>query len=125
MRPRTRSVIVWLRNDAEEISPRIFEDNEVRLPRVPPRIAPCAEFQQALDFGLLIQSVEIEMNPTAAAWMTITRLKSQIRTPRGRVAQHNPIGRSTLAWHVTKSRFPEGDGPIELWGMFCRGASLY
>jgi hypothetical protein len=62
-------------DDTKEIATGVLEHDKVCAGRVSPRVANRTEAQQTLDLTLLLRSVEIEVNPAAAAGPMVAGLE--------------------------------------------------
>jgi hypothetical protein len=111
---RLRARSVGLRHDAEEIAAWILKHNEVRARPIPPWITRSPKRYQTLDFSLLIGSIEIEVNPIAMRWTSVSCLKRQVRSSTARIAEHNPPTTRGLPRNVMQRILPESHRSIEL-----------
>jgi hypothetical protein len=104
-------------DDAEQISVRILEDDEVRPWAVSPGIPRRSQREQPFDLRVPVGCVEIEVQPVAARPSTIARLKGEIWPAFQRIAQYDPASAGGFPRDVSESVLPEFNGSVEFVAM--------
>src|SRR5260370_6953755 len=81
---------VGLLHDAEQVAIWILEHNEVGPRSIPPGISPRPQCHQPLNLGVLIRSIEVQVNPTTASRTSIPPLKPQLTSFAFWITSHTP-----------------------------------
>ena len=110
---------------AEEVSVRVFQNDEIVLRFVSPGIPLRPEFQEPFDFSISGCRVKVEVQPTPPLSTTVPCLKGQVGSMSLWIPKHNPTVRHRLSRHVVKCILPEREHPVELMAVDDDGADSH
>jgi hypothetical protein len=116
---------VRLLNNAEEVSVRILEDDEVGSRLITPGISDGPQPDQSLDLGFLLIGVQVEVQPAAPLRACLSRLEREVRALPRRIAKNRPTVARRFAWHVLQGMLPECHHAIEFAAMHHNRADFH